>query len=122
MARCYHVPLYRRDFGTLRAVAALAPGTEIIFEYVVPKELVDEETQKLLAVAIAASQARGETQRSFFEPATLAEQVRKIGFTEVSDFGPDEAAAARFFKDRTDGLRASRANHYMRARVGPRST
>ncbi len=108
-------------FGTLRAVAALAPGTEIIFEYNVPKDLVDEETQKILAAATAATQARGESQGTSFEPAKLAEQVRKIGFAEVSDFGPDDAAA-RYFKDRTDGLRPSAANHYMRARVGPRFT
>jgi hypothetical protein len=44
-------------FGTLRAVAALAPGTEIIFEYSVLKELVDEETQKMLAVVQTAAQA-----------------------------------------------------------------
>jgi hypothetical protein len=69
-----------------RAVAALAPGTEIIFEYNVPKALVDEETQKILAAAMTATQARGETQGSFFEPAKLAERVRKIGFAEVSDF------------------------------------
>jgi methyltransferase (TIGR00027 family) len=103
-------------FGTLRAVAALAPGTEIIFEYIVPKDLVDEETQKVLAAAMAAAEARGEPQQSFFEPAQLAEQVRKIGFTEISDFGPDEVEA-RYFKDRTDGLRRSALNHYMRARV-----
>jgi methyltransferase (TIGR00027 family) len=107
-------------FGTLRAVAALAPGTEIIFEYTVPKDLVDEETQKFLAVSMTAAQARGEPQQSFFEPAKLAEQVLKIGFAEVSDFGPDEAEA-RYFKDRTDGLRPLASNHYMRARVGMRS-
>jgi hypothetical protein len=44
-------------FGTLRALAALAPGTEIIFEYSVLKELVDEETQKMLAVVQTAAQA-----------------------------------------------------------------
>jgi O-methyltransferase involved in polyketide biosynthesis len=108
-------------FGTLRAVAALAPGTEIIFEYNVPKDLVDEETQKILAAAMKGAQARGEPQGTFFEPVKLAEQVRKIGFAEVSDFGPDEAEA-RYFNDRTDGLRALALNHYMRARVGPRST
>jgi methyltransferase (TIGR00027 family) len=108
-------------FGTLRAVAALAPGTEIIFEYNGPKDLVDEGTQKILAAATAATQARGESQGTSFEPAELAEQVRKIGFAEVSDFGPDDAAA-RYFKDRTDGLRPSAPNHYMRARVGRRST
>ena len=108
-------------FGTLRAVAALAPGTEIIFEYSVPIDLVDEQTQRLLAAAMAAAQARGEPQISFFEPAKLAEQVRKIGFAQVSDFGPEDAEA-RYFKGRTDGLRPHAVNHYMRARVGPRST
>ncbi len=108
-------------FGTLQAVAALAPGTEIIFEYNVPKDLVDEETQKILAAATTATQARGESQGTSFEPASLAEQVRKIGFAEVTDFVPDEAEA-RYFRDRTDGLRPQRLNHYMRARVGPRPT
>ena len=108
-------------FGTLRTVAALAPGTEIIFEYSVPIDLVDEQTQRLLAAAMAAAQARGEPQISFFEPAKLAEQVRKIGFAQVSDFGPEDAEA-RYFKGRTDGLRPHAVNHYMRARVGPRFT
>jgi methyltransferase (TIGR00027 family) len=108
-------------FGTLRTVAALAPGTEIIFEYNVPKDLVDEETQKILAAAMTGAQARGEPQGTFFEPAKLAELVRNIGFAEVSDFGPDEAGA-RYFNGRIDGLRPLALNHYMRARVGPRST
>jgi O-methyltransferase involved in polyketide biosynthesis len=106
-------------FGTLRAVAALAPGTEIIFEYNVPKDLVDEETQKILAAVMIAAEARGEPQQTFFEPGKLAEQVRKTGFAEVSDLGPDEARA-RYFKDRTDDLRPLAITHYMRARVGPR--
>ena len=55
-------------FGTLRAVAALAPGTEIIFEYNVPKDLVDEETQKILAAAMTAAQAHGEPQGAFSNP------------------------------------------------------
>jgi O-methyltransferase involved in polyketide biosynthesis len=105
-------------FSTLQTIAALAPGTEIIFEYIVPKELVDEETQKIVAAAMAAVAARGEPLKSFFEPADLAEQVRKLGFAEVSDFGTDEAQA-RYFSDRRDGLRAPVSNHYMRERVGP---
>ena len=107
-------------FGTLRAIATLAPGTEIIFEYSVPKDLVDEETQKLLAVVMMVAQARGEPQQSFFDPAKLAEQVRKAGFAEVSDFGPDQINA-RYCEDRTDGLRTHFLNHYMRARIGTRA-
>ncbi len=106
-------------FGTLRTVAALSPGTEIIFEYAVPKELLDEESQRFLARSMAVAAARGEPFQSFFEPAQLAEQVRKLGFAEVSDLGPDEMEA-RYFTDRTDALRPSAANHYMRARVGPK--
>ena len=106
-------------FSTLRTVAALAPGTEIIFEYALPKELVDEESQRFLARSMAVAAARGEPFQSFFEPAQLAEQVRKLGFAEVSDLGPDEMEA-RYFTDRTDALRPSAANHYMRARVGPK--
>jgi methyltransferase (TIGR00027 family) len=105
-------------FGTLRSVAALAPDTEIIFEYVVPKELVDEETQKILGVWMAAGAARGEPMQSFFESAKLAEQLRKLGFAEVSDLGPDEVKA-RYFTRRADSLQPSVLNHYMRARVGP---
>jgi methyltransferase (TIGR00027 family) len=73
-------------FSTLRAIAALAAGTEIIFEYNVPKELVDEKTQRILAVVMAAAAARGEPLRSFFEPTQLAKQVRKLGFAEVFGF------------------------------------
>ncbi len=108
-------------FSTLRTIAALAAGTEIIFEYNVPKELVDEKTQKILAVVMAAGAARGEPLQSFFVPAQLAEQLLKLGFAEVSDWGPEEAQA-RYFTGRTDGLRASPLNHHMRARVGPRSS
>jgi methyltransferase (TIGR00027 family) len=107
-------------FSTLRTVAALASGTEIIFEYNVPKELVDAEAQRLLSVVMAAGLARGEPLLSSFEPAKLAEAVRKLGFAEVSDFGPDEAEA-RYFVGRTDDLRPLPWDHYMRAQVGPRS-
>jgi methyltransferase (TIGR00027 family) len=102
-------------FSTLRTVAALAPGTEIIFEYLLPKELVDEENQRILARTIAVTATRREPVRSFFEPAQLSEQVRKLGFAEVSDFGPEEAEA-RYFAGRTDGLRTPAFDHYMRAR------
>ena len=106
-------------FGTLRAIAALARGTEILFEYNASKELLDEETQEILAAVMAAVAARGEPMRSFFEPARLAEQVRKLGFAEVSDFGPDEAIAC-YFAGHPDHLRPSVFNHCMRAKVGRR--
>jgi O-methyltransferase involved in polyketide biosynthesis len=106
-------------FGTLRAIAALVRGTEIVFEYNAPKELLDEDTQKIRAAVMAVAAARGEPMRSFFQPARLAEQVRKLGFAEVSDFGPDEAIAC-YFAGHADHLRPSAFNRCMRAQVGPR--
>ncbi|MBV8054968.1 MAG: class I SAM-dependent methyltransferase [Deltaproteobacteria bacterium] len=105
-------------FSTLRAIAALAPGTEIIFQYTVPKELLDEETQRLPAVVMAFAAARGEPYRTFFQPIELAKELRKIGFVGVSDFGPGEAET-RFFTGRKDGLRPPGSEHFMRARVDP---
>jgi methyltransferase (TIGR00027 family) len=108
-------------FSTLRAIATLAPRTEIIFQYTVPIELCDDESQRLLAWVMASAAARGEPWQSSFEPAKLSEQVSKLGFVEVSDLGPEEAKA-RYFADRTDGLRPPASEHFMWARIGPRTS
>jgi methyltransferase (TIGR00027 family) len=106
-------------FGTLRAVAELAPGTEIIFQYTLPKESLEGEARQMLEAVMASVSSRGEPPRSFFEPKDLAEEVRKIGFAELLDLGP-EAALARYFSGRTDGLRPLGSEHLMCARVGTR--
>lgn len=108
-------------FSTLRTVTSFAPGTEIIFQYSVPKELLDEETQQVQAVIMAAAAARNEPLFTFFEPARLVEQVRKLGFSEVWDLGPEEAGRL-YFAGRTDGLKPLASEHFMGARVGPRSS
>jgi methyltransferase (TIGR00027 family) len=107
-------------FSTLRTVAALALGTQIIFQYSAPKESVDEEAQKILAVRAAFTAARGEPIQTSFEPTELAVQVRGLGFAEVFDFSPKQATQC-YFAHRTDGLRPFATEHFMSARVGPRS-
>jgi len=108
-------------YSTLRTVASLALGTEIIFQYTVPKEFLDEEAQQVLASVMAAVAARKEPYLTFFQPDQMAEQVRKLGFAQVWDLGPEEAGR-RYFADRTDSLRPTASEHFMGARVGPRST
>ena len=73
----------------------------------------------MLAVFKANSAARGEPWLSLFEPASLAARLRAVGFIAVEDFGP-EAANARYFRGRTDGLqlRVPSPAHLMKARVG----
>jgi methyltransferase (TIGR00027 family) len=108
-------------FSTLGTIASLAPGTEILFQYLLPTELLDDESRQVRATIMAAAAAINEPNLTFFEPAQLAEQVLKLGFSEVWDFGPEEASPL-YFAGRTDGLRPPTADHIMGARVGPRSS
>ena len=104
-------------FNTLQIVASLALGSEIVFHYVVPEALLDEEHQRLLVAIKAGTAARGEPWLSCFEPADLKARIKDLGFTQVWDLGPEEANA-RYFAGRTDGLRVPPWVHLMSARVG----
>jgi O-methyltransferase involved in polyketide biosynthesis len=101
-------------------VVSLAPGSGIVFQYVVPETLLDEENQRLLTMFKAASASRGEPWLSLFEPTALTARVKEIGFTQVWDFGPEEANA-RYFTGRADGLCASPMHHLMKGQVGSAS-
>ena len=103
-------------FETLRYVASLAPGSEIVFEYWLPESLLDDENRRLLEVIKAFAAGRGEPYLSLFEPTTLAARVKALGFAEMWDFGPEEATA-RYFAGRTDGLCALPLSHLMKTRV-----
>ena len=107
-------------FETLRYVASLAPGSEIVFEYFLLESLLDDENRRKLAAIKAAGVARGEPYLSLFEPTTLAARVKALGFRQVWDFGPEEANA-RYFAGRTDGLGAFPLAHLMKAQVGSAS-
>jgi methyltransferase (TIGR00027 family) len=104
-------------YRTLQEVASLAAETEVVFMYVVPAAMLDEENQRLLAVSTASSAGRGEPWLSFFAPAYLATRVKELGFAEVRDLGPPEANA-RYFAGRGDGLRVADIAHLMKARAG----
>lgn len=103
-------------FHTLRTVASMARGTEIIFQYSPPGALLDEEGQQIQELFADRGASRGEPYLTFFEPAKLAEQVREVGFAEVWDLAPGEANA-RYFANRADGLRMTADHHFMGARV-----
>lgn len=104
-------------FATLREVASVAPGSEIVFQYQVPKHMLDEENRQVFEALTAAAAEGGEPWLSLFDPDDLADQVKSIGFAEVWDFGPEEAQA-RYFSGRTDDLSVSSLSHLMKARVG----
>ena len=63
-----------------------------------------------------AMSSLGEPWITYFDPVSLARDLRGMGFTQVEDFG-SEATNERYFKDRSDGLRISGSSHLMMARV-----
>jgi len=101
---------------TLKFVASLPAGSEIVFSYAIPSSMLTERqraARKYLARQVAAM---GEPWMTYFNPESLARDLRSLGFTQVEDFGPD-AANDRYFKDRNDGLRVGGTGRLMKALV-----
>jgi methyltransferase (TIGR00027 family) len=90
--------------GTLGYVAGLPAGTSIVFDYGVPPDSLGWRAQTAFKMLAARVEQAGEPFRTFFEPAALASDLRRLGFTAIEDLGPDEINA-RYFADRADGLR-----------------
>lgn len=102
--------------STLAAVSSLAGGSEIVFGYMPPLELLSERQRTAISALAERAAAGGEPWRTYFDPSALAGELARLGFTVVEDFGPEQAFE-RYFRGRSDGLRSGGAGHLMRARV-----
>ena len=100
---------------TLAWAASLAAGSEIVFTYSAPR---DRPPAAWLALKTRAD-GLGEPWITFFEPDALAGELRRLGFAELLDLGPDDAFA-RYCRGRADGLRPGGSGHLMSARTGGR--
>ena len=101
---------------TLRFVASLPGGTEIVFSYSVPASLLSDAQKAARESSARAVLQIGEPWISFYEPATLEADLQRLGFVTVVDLGPEETNE-RYFKNRLDGLRIGGGGRLMRAGV-----
>jgi methyltransferase (TIGR00027 family) len=101
---------------TLRFIASLAPGSSVIFDYVVLPALLSPRELRAMEAISARTAKHGEPWKTFFEPAFLARMLRSLGFTEVEDFGPEQLNK-RYLSGRKDGLRKSGVSRLVCARV-----
>lgn len=99
---------------TLAWAASLPAGSEIVFSYATPNRTAGPSGMSILAGRAAAL---GEPWVTFFEPDALVHELAALGFTDIEDFGPEQAFA-RYFRQRPDGLMTGRSGHLMRARTG----
>jgi methyltransferase (TIGR00027 family) len=101
---------------TFGFVASLPPGSEIVFDCPVPTSSLSEAQELAREARADRMAAIGEPWRTYFDPPSLASDLRQMGFKQIEDLGP-EAANKRYFEDRTDGLRLAGGGHLMKARV-----
>jgi methyltransferase (TIGR00027 family) len=102
------------NFATLRSIAQLARGSEVIFTYVERRALESNSIAMQRARAVAA--AVGEPWICGFDSATLPAELREIGLEILEDLG-GEQLHARYCAPRIDGLAVSRVGRIARASV-----
>ena len=103
---------------TLRFVASLPSGSEIVFDYALPPESLDPVRRKAHDALAARVAASGEPFQTFFDPAELTTELRRMGFASFEDLGAEEING-RYFSDRSDGLRIGGGiGRLMKTQVG----
>jgi len=106
-AACLGVtPYLRREsvFGLLGGLASLPGGAEIVFDYGPPASSLTGALGRAHERRAARVAAAGEPWQTAFEPQSLAEDLRQIGFSSIRDLGPDEIND-RYFGHARGGLR-----------------
>lgn len=101
---------------TMKYIAKAPVGSEIVFDYSIPPASLSPANQsvfKQLADRVAAVE---EPWQTFFDPHSLASELKVIGFAHAEDIGPEELNM-RFFNNRTDGLKVGNLAHLMKARL-----
>jgi O-methyltransferase involved in polyketide biosynthesis len=103
--------------ATLAQLAHAAPGSLVLFGYLVRESLLDEENHRVRTFLNVITAVRGEPILTDFVPAELRRHFAALGFTDVTDLGAD-SGLAHYTAGRTDGLRHPQTHRLVRARVG----
>ncbi len=78
--------------ATLRFIARLPGGAEVVFDYGEPPGPTDAERAAAHLARAALVAALGEPWLTHFAPAALHPALRDLGFGEIEDLGPSEIA------------------------------
>jgi methyltransferase (TIGR00027 family) len=102
--------------ATLRYIAGLPRGSAITLSFAVPRDLLEGEDLALAEESIKRGLSLGEPWLSLYRPSELRALAERAGFSQAEHLAP-EAARARYFLDRKDGLRAPHHEQLLLARV-----
>jgi O-methyltransferase involved in polyketide biosynthesis len=101
---------------TLRFSASAPKGSGVVFDYTVFPSLLTPDQRSIFDALVKRGDWVREPWQTFFDPAELVENLLAMGFGHVEDIGPAQINA-RYFDDRTDGLRVGSLAHIMDVRV-----
>jgi methyltransferase (TIGR00027 family) len=100
--------------GTLSVIAALKPGSGVVFDYA--EKPADGAHTTLFNAMAERVAALGEPFKSLLDPEELAAMLRELHFSRIEDFN-GAMLNARYFKGRPDGAKLAGRAHMMRAIV-----
>jgi methyltransferase (TIGR00027 family) len=102
---------------TLAVLADCAPGTELIADYMLPKELRDEAGDLYVELVEPVAADRGEPWLSFFGPAEMGTLLAQHRFGEVTHVAQRDAVPKALWQ-RTDSLRPIDLSMIAWSRIG----
>jgi methyltransferase (TIGR00027 family) len=89
--------------ATMRVLAGFAEGSEVVFDYAQPREVLPEREQLMQDSLRARVALAGEPFQLFFTPEQLQEELEWLGMRVVEDLD-GATLTERYFAGRTDGL------------------
>jgi len=101
---------------TLRFVASLPHGSEIVLQFVVPQDHLSGIDAEVSLFAASGAAMRGEPWITRIDPEDCETWLGKLGFSKVIRL-TQEDAQRRYFHGRRDGLRVYRVSELMDAIV-----
>ena len=114
------VAMYLPDpavFRTLSFVVGLPAPSEIVFDFMIPPELMSPASRLAAQALVRRVAELGEPFRSAFDPAGLVRRMLDVGFAEAETLGAAELNQL-YFEGRGDGLRLGGSGRLARATRG----
>ncbi|KWN81248.1 SAM-dependent methyltransferase [Burkholderia ubonensis] len=101
---------------TLRFIASCAPGSAVVFDYVVTPSLLAPMERLGMELVRARVAENGEPWKTDFDPASLVDKIRSLGFSEANNVSP-ESLNDIYMTGRKDGFRMGGSSRLMHAIV-----
>ncbi|KUZ64579.1 hypothetical protein WI38_30210 [Burkholderia ubonensis] len=101
---------------TLRFIASCAAGSAVVFDYVVTPSLLPPMERLGMELVRAKVAENGEPWKSFFDPASLADKIRSLGFSEANNVSPENLNNI-YLTGRKDGFRMGGSSRLLHAIV-----